>query len=271
MDRTCIFCGKSSPEVSFQKEAHVIPAALANRTLFTYCECDVCNENYFSHYENEMANYLMLDRVFIRARKRKGFPKYKPSGKESFIEGKTGTNTVNLSIKEEEETFEIIDKDDGVIILKINDAPMFRPADICKTMAHMGWLLLPEEKRNELPYVADWLLGKVDIFPLTLDIVTPPGNGFAKVILELWESEDPNSDYPISIRFTFGRKILTFYLPKNPEIKTKPVPHNAYIQLPDNDCEIEVNRFNIKDNGRFKPDELSYTLRYESKDPKQEI
>lgn len=54
----------------FKKEADVIPAVLGNRIFFNYDECDICNELHFSLHENELANYLMMDRILIRARKR---------------------------------------------------------------------------------------------------------------------------------------------------------------------------------------------------------
>lgn len=43
--RTCRFCGKSVPEVSFKKVAHAIQDALGNKLLFCYEECDTCNHD----------------------------------------------------------------------------------------------------------------------------------------------------------------------------------------------------------------------------------
>lgn len=43
--RTCRFCGKSVPDVSFKKVAHAIQDALGNKLLFCYEECDTCNHD----------------------------------------------------------------------------------------------------------------------------------------------------------------------------------------------------------------------------------
>lgn len=43
--RTCRFCGKSVPNVSFNEKAHAIQDALGNKLLFCYEECDTCNHD----------------------------------------------------------------------------------------------------------------------------------------------------------------------------------------------------------------------------------
>ena len=43
--RICRFCGKSIPDVSFNKVAHAIQNALGNKLLFCYEECDSCNHD----------------------------------------------------------------------------------------------------------------------------------------------------------------------------------------------------------------------------------
>ncbi|MGW5891973.1 HNH endonuclease, partial [Priestia megaterium] len=39
-ERVCIFCNRGMDDVTFKKEAHIIPAALGNKSLFNYDECD---------------------------------------------------------------------------------------------------------------------------------------------------------------------------------------------------------------------------------------
>ncbi|NOU83906.1 HNH endonuclease [Paenibacillus sp. LMG 31459] len=270
-DKKCIFCGKTEQEVTFKKEAHVIPAALGNRTLFNLDECDRCNEDYFSIHENELVNFLMMDRIFIRARKRSGSPKYKPSKGESFIEGKTGSNHVHLSMLEGEDSFEIEDfENENKMVLTINDVPPYCPADVCKCLTHMGWSLLSEEKRKKIAYVPEWLLGKIEFFPLYLDIAFVPGNGYSNVILELWESVDEQANYPIAIRFTFGLKILTFYLPGNPEADAPLVRNESYFQIPEG-IDINVDGMKILNNERLKPGKQNYTWRYRTKGDNEKV
>lgn len=87
----------------------MVPAALGNRILYNYDECYGCNEHYFGVYENESANYLMLIRIFLGARKRNGLPKYKPDPKgDTSIEHLPNSNTVSIWIDDLQGKFEIL-------------------------------------------------------------------------------------------------------------------------------------------------------------------
>src|SRR5688572_3441102 len=48
-ERTCRFCNKSMPEVTFKKDAHTISQLTGNRHLVSDFECDTCND-LFSKY-----------------------------------------------------------------------------------------------------------------------------------------------------------------------------------------------------------------------------
>jgi len=54
--RTCRFCGKQEPDVSFDA-AHIFPKRLGNKYLVSNFECKDCN-NLFSDYESHLANFL---------------------------------------------------------------------------------------------------------------------------------------------------------------------------------------------------------------------
>ncbi|MEC2158003.1 HNH endonuclease [Virgibacillus halodenitrificans] len=264
-NRKCAYCGKGNGEVTFKKDAHIIPASLGNRVFYNYDECDHCNEYYFGVQENELANFLMLDRIFIGAKKRKGLPKYKPISKgTTSIERVGNSNTVSMKIDDLEERFEIVDDEPNKqMVFKINKPLPYRPADICKALTHMIWPFLPEEKKNILEHIPKWLLRENDIFPLHLDIAFVPGNGYSNVILECWESDSP--EYPFIVRFTFGLKILSFYIPSSTDVSVKPDRHIDYFQIPE-DIEIEGEGMSILNNDRLKPGFLSYTINYSKKE-----
>ncbi|WP_053400346.1 HNH endonuclease [Priestia koreensis] len=264
-NRECIYCGKVKGEVTFKKEAHVIPASLGNRTLFNYNECDNCNEHYFGVHENELANYLMLDRVFTGSRKRNGLPTYKPNPKgDTSIRHMTDSNTVAIKIDDIDGRFEIIQNESlNQLTYRINEPLPYRLADICKALTHMVWPFLSLKQRNELKHIPDWLLGKYDIFPLYLDKLFVPGNGYSNVMLECWEHTDPKALYPLLVRFTFGTKILSFYIPKSRNISIPPKRYTDYIQIPDK-VNVTFDPLIIKDNQRSYPKDLSFTFKYSS-------
>lgn len=143
--KKCIFCGKTSPDVSFKKEAHVIPAALGNKRLFNYCECDRCNEDVFSVYENELVNILQIDRIWVRGRPRNGSPKFRHAKSESYMTSTPDTNQVSIYALESEKEFEIEDIDNNTMKIKINKPLSYNLALVCKALAHMAWSVLPED------------------------------------------------------------------------------------------------------------------------------
>lgn len=59
-NQVCRFCGRKKGEVTFKKEAHALSNLIGNNRLFSYYECDDCNENRFSKYESEFSNYMNL-------------------------------------------------------------------------------------------------------------------------------------------------------------------------------------------------------------------
>lgn len=264
-NRSCIFCGKSETEVTFRKEAHIIPAGLGNRTLFNLNECDTCNEHHFSPQENDIVNFLTFDRIFIRAKKRSGKPKYRPPGKNSFMESTPLSNEVHLHILPEEGAFEVAEVGEKEIRLTIKNLPVYSPEGICKCLTHMAWSLLPKTDRQILNYVPNWLLGNISIFPLYLDSINLTKTGFSNVILEIWKSNNENSEYPIMIRFTYGFKILTFYLPLNPSVTSEPKLCEAYIQL-EEDKAVTLYRDTIENSNKKNQDSKIFTFKYERRD-----
>ncbi|UTH74772.1 HNH endonuclease [Chromobacterium sp. IIBBL 290-4] len=73
----CRYCGKKSPEVSFKTEAHAFPGFIGNNSLFSSDECDSCNELFSRVIEDDLANYIGVERTLKRIRGRNKIPKYK--------------------------------------------------------------------------------------------------------------------------------------------------------------------------------------------------
>lgn len=264
--KQCIFCGRVETEASFKKKAHIFPAALGNRIWFNANECDDCNGLYFSSYEDDLCNFLMMDRIFIGSRKRKGFVKYKPqeSGK-TFIERPGAENHVLINIEELEGRFEVNnDENNKQLEFVVNKPLPYSLVNICKAITHMGWSFFPESIRNQYSFIADWLLGKIEIFPLYIDKVFVPGNGFSNVILEIREAMEPDNPFPLMIRFTFGMKILTFYLPERVSVSEVPESDSIYIQLLESNTQSMLDRIQINEEERIQPEDLKYILRYQN-------
>ncbi len=104
--RRCRFCGRRGGEATFRNDAHIIPYALGNKFLVSDFECDECN-NKFGRYENDLVNYLGIERTILRTPGRKKMPGFlsrdligsKEKILDSFeaikIEGKNSESTFN--------------------------------------------------------------------------------------------------------------------------------------------------------------------------------
>jgi hypothetical protein len=81
--RVCRFCEKGYPDVTFKHDPHIIPELFGKNYGVSDFECDNCN-NYFSRYENALADYLGLVRTFYAVDGKGSIPTFK-SPKESLI------------------------------------------------------------------------------------------------------------------------------------------------------------------------------------------
>lgn len=81
-NKVCRFCGGSEPTVSFRLEAHAIPEALGNKSLFTNYECDGCNKFFGGDIENDLGKWSKPHRTFACICGKKGVPTLKRGGPE---------------------------------------------------------------------------------------------------------------------------------------------------------------------------------------------
>jgi hypothetical protein len=76
-DRRCRFCGRRPPEATFKLEAHAVPDALGNKSLFTNWECDACNQAFGGGIENDLGNWSKPMRTLSLVRGKRGVPTIK--------------------------------------------------------------------------------------------------------------------------------------------------------------------------------------------------
>ena len=67
-NRVCRFCRLAKPDVSFRKRAHALPESIGNKSIFSFYECDDCNEYFGQTIENDFANWSLPYRSIMRIR-----------------------------------------------------------------------------------------------------------------------------------------------------------------------------------------------------------
>jgi HNH endonuclease len=142
-NRLCRFCGKGRPEVSFRAEAHAIPECVGNKSLFTYHECDSCNQAFGQGCENDFGNWSLPMRTMARICGKTGVPtiKHDQAG-ELRIDGHP--DGLQISV-DEAEGFLDNDPATKTLTLHLRRGP-FRPAMVVKAMVKMALSVMPEEE-----------------------------------------------------------------------------------------------------------------------------
>ena len=116
--RTCRFCLKKHPDVTFNSEAHVIPQLLNKSKITSSFECDICNAK-FSKFESDFGHYFLVNRALLgQSKKKPGKPIYKTK-KGTRISSNFNPNDIPSDSKVGNSLREYIAKND-IQVIKIN-------------------------------------------------------------------------------------------------------------------------------------------------------
>ncbi|WP_214686089.1 MULTISPECIES: HNH endonuclease [unclassified Exiguobacterium] len=262
--RQCVFCSKGIDKTTFKKDAHIIPAALGNRSLFHYEECDNCNEHLFSRFENDLINYLQFDRILLRGKQRKGEPKYRYGKDKSYVKSDSRQNLVFFNLEEEEKTVEVIQKKDNEITIRFNKVPSYSLVGIYKAIFHMGWGLISDEERNEFKGIFEWLNDADVNSPLYMDSIFILEGGRNLVGIEVWKDEDIlNNSFPYIFRLSYGHRIITIYVPLEFRNFQKPAWFDQF-SFAAPTLNMQVTSYSVNDAESITVPYKEYTLKYNS-------
>lgn len=154
--RTCRFCGRGKPEVTFRKVAHAIPELLGNKSIETAYECDACNQAFGSGIENDLGNWSKPMRTFARIRGKNGVPTLKrgADGQGWRIEYDT-TSGFKIS-SYEDNPFYTVDEVAKKITFNLARDP-YTPVAVLKAFMKIGLTLLPDEEVGNFEHAMLWV------------------------------------------------------------------------------------------------------------------
>lgn len=160
--KTCRFCGKSYPEVSFEKDAHVFPRCTGNENLLSAYECDNCNILFGSILEGEYANLFNFCHTIYGVVGRKKIPILQSNDNGSTLkvvnhpekEGNLhivneGKNSIHTVIDPEKKIFEY--EGPGITIL---------PIAVYKCLTKMALTIMPEAELDDFFETLKWVHDK---------------------------------------------------------------------------------------------------------------
>lgn len=153
-DETCRFCSKKYPKVTFNKIAHAIPEFTNNHTLFSYYECDDCNEKFARTLETHMGDYMNPYHTLSQVRGKKGVPSYRKGGEKSRID----LRTEGLHIEShhgERDIFEFDEKNKTLTIKSIRAT--YIPVAIYKCLTKMALSIIDKEELIFFNKTIEWI------------------------------------------------------------------------------------------------------------------
>lgn len=176
-NKKCRFCGKTDTHAKFKKIAHAIPELLGNKNLFSYYECDECNQKFSETLENHLSSYLSYYRALVRMRGKRGGLKFKQHDlsmktEDNILQVQASINSDKISIDEETQQFSIKIKRDKYI-----------PIAVYKCFVKIALTVIKEKNDLEkVKWAIDWISEKdhnnsrFKLNKLCMQEVFTPGN-----------------------------------------------------------------------------------------------
>lgn len=148
--RVCRFCKKGFPDVTFRKDAHVIPQFLGNRFLIHDIECDNCNLK-FGVYETNFADSMGLLRTTDVFPGQRTIPKFKNDGLVAYSEkDELGNHKILIEASDPKKV--IYNEGEDSILFRTNKTP-YVPLYVMKALFKIGYSLLRESELIDYPHL----------------------------------------------------------------------------------------------------------------------
>lgn len=140
--KRCRYCGKTVPEVSFNKKEHIFPESIGNKLFISKgCECDDCNKFFGENYENDLNAFLFPCIVLNGIVGKNGHKKYKSFDTTSTVDFSNDILTIKEQIGKAKIRFDEANKQ----IFYDFDIQPYSLAKVYKILLKMALAILPED------------------------------------------------------------------------------------------------------------------------------
>lgn len=215
--RRCRFCGLSEPQVRFRSEAHALPAAFGRVGLFSYYECDTCNNLFGKGIENHLGNWTKPMRTLSRIKGRSGVPTIKKPGHDKGWRVEYSEGAFLLS-EFEDDPFFTIDEEAKQLRFELHrDA--YIPVAALKGLVKIGLTLLPAAELPNFTETFAWIRDPdhranfVSDFPIFRTFIPGPmRNDLVTIMLMRRRTGVETVPYAFYI-IGFGNEVLQVFIP----------------------------------------------------------
>ncbi len=221
-DRVCRFCNKKMPDVTFIKQAHVIPEFLGNKYWIGDDECDTCN-HLFGTREQHLSNYLGISRTLNQTKGKRDIPTFESvgggvvAGHGSFL-----NQTDCIIIEGKNAAKEHFTKDIATSQIRFKTKKHgYVPVYVYKSLLKIALSILPKREiknyANALLFVFSENVSHNHLDPCIMNVCKSEfGVGPAFPIVLLYEKKDPQSSIPTHFyTLLYKNYSFNFHVPLN--------------------------------------------------------
>lgn len=205
--RVCRFCHQTQATgAKFTMDAHTISESIGNKRIFSYEECDICNDRLGSSVEQDFGEMLRFERCFLGVKGKEGVPVVK--GENFTMEHPTG-GSIELKIFNEDEN-DVPEQGD----IKLRYITRYNPQNIYRCLVKYALGVIPQEYICHFNDVGDWIRNKKSLPKLPVLKRLMVDNPELQPYLVLYVRKDDNKELPYAVgEFHVLQYIYAFIIP----------------------------------------------------------
>lgn len=275
--RKCRFCGKTKEGTTFKKVAHAIPELIGNKVLISFEECDQCNK-IFSKLENELANYLALERSTSGIKGKVGVPTYKNN--KGLIINHSKERINRMLVSDLLASGNVIESDaDKSFTIKAERKP-YIPIAVYKCFAKMALSIMPSDYLPYFKNTLNWIreenhskqnMLKCIMFEQFVSTLRPSDRIDMAVFLKKQESHEKTMFcvFFISIGYYCYQIYLPFAIENEKKLMKEELSYKLFpcvhtFLLPESN--ITIKQIDLSSSNQVKGETISITYTYEKKE-----
>jgi len=151
----CRYCGKSSPEVSFESISHAFPEQIGNKSLLDSLECDSCNAHFANAVDHQFGLWSLLERALAAIPGKKKPPTFTGS-KRLGIDASSGIP--KITVRENDPRIKF-DHEAKRIDMLLERRP-YIPMGVFKCFVKMALAVMPAAEATKCNHLKTWILEK---------------------------------------------------------------------------------------------------------------
>lgn len=205
--RVCRFCHQTMAEgAKFTMDAHTISESIGNKRIFSYEECDLCNDRLGSSVEQEFGEMLRIERCYFGVKGKDGVPVVR--GDNFTLEHPDGGS---LSIKFFNDDDNHV-PDPNEIVLKYTSK--YNPQNIYRALVKYAMGVMPQVYVPHFEKVGDWVRNKTSIPKLPMLRKLTVKYPEIQPHLVLYLRKDENKELPYAVgEFHVLQYVYVFIIP----------------------------------------------------------